>query len=574
MATCVENEVVSAVENEISCPICLEDFEEPKCLPSCAHNVCQLCLEGMIKKKNNVIECPVCREESIIPDGGVAAFPKNHLLVRLIERTPGRKEKQAIKEALNNCNEKLGRAKTALEGMEDRFEKAKSEVEEARKKIASTAERIITMVRVQEQKLMDEVDKKFRESLDEVIFVEQKSTTLELCRNASSCIQTVQDIMENAELTDVKDLKDALVEELDDFSKSLELQTSWAISEFSGSFDVSFTTTNSVEKFIEDDCALGKLVTNVTASQPQAFVADSDPSPPEGSIQCAASVKLSRDHIPDRSIVNYSSPGSVLLTVDNSSTRISHFNPFAVASWRTSGYFAALDEEKKRVHIFNEKGEESHSFRIPFGDLWDIAVVNDDEIVVVNRESNRLLHYEPDGTFKKKHVIAPRDDVKFTSLSVDLHGRLIISSNQHYGEEVLPCVLVYNSSGRFMVFGEGILKSPEKATFLNGKFFVPDSEGGSVFVFDKSGDFVKQIGLLDLESPSSVAADYVSGNVVVSDNRSSTIYVFNQEGLLLQHFHSQFPPKQIALTENCKKLLICSDTGDSRNKIQLVTYRL
>ena len=199
MATCVGNEVVAAVENEICCPICLEEFEEPKCLPSCAHNVCQLCLEGMIKKRNNVIECPVCRAKSIIPDAGVAAFPKNHLLVRLIERSPGRKEKKCIKEALNNCNEKLGRAKFALEGIEDRFEEAKSEVEETRKKIASTAERIITMVRVQEQKLMDEVDKKFRESVDELIFVEQQSTTLELCKNASFCMQTVQDIMENAE---------------------------------------------------------------------------------------------------------------------------------------------------------------------------------------------------------------------------------------------------------------------------------------------------------------------------------------------------------------------------------------
>lgn len=576
MATCVGNEVVAAVENEICCPICLEEFEEPKCLPSCAHNVCQLCLEGMIKKRNNVIECPVCRAKSIIPDGGVAAFPKNHLLVRLIERSPGRKEKKCIKEALNNCNEKLGRAKTALEGMEDRFEKARSEVEETRKKIASTAERIITMVRVQEQKLMDEVDKKFRESVDELIFVEQKSTTLELCENASFCMQTVQDIMENAELADVKDMKDALVEELDDFSKSLEIQTSWAISEFCGPFDVSFTTTNSVEKFIEDECALGKLVTNATSSQPQPFVvdvADSDLSQPQGSVGCAASVKSFTDHIPDQSVADYSSFGSVLLTVDNSSTRISNFNPFAVACWRNSGHFAALDEEKKRVYIFNERGEESHSFRIPFGDLWDIAVAND-EIVVVNRESNRLLHYEVDGTFKKKHVAVPRDDIKFTSLSVDLHGRFIISSSQHYGEEVLPCVLVYNPSGRFISFGEGILQSPEKATFLNGKFFVPDSECGSVFVFDKSGDFVNEIGQCQLKSPSSAAADYVGKKVLVSDNSNSTIYVFSQEGILLQHFHSQFPPKQIALTDNCKKLLICSDTGDSRNKIQLVTYRL
>ena len=87
MATATLNDVVAAVELEISCPICLEDFEEPKCLPNCAHNVCQHCLEGMLRKKTDFVECPVCRIESAIPQGGIAAFPKNHLIVRLIDHT-------------------------------------------------------------------------------------------------------------------------------------------------------------------------------------------------------------------------------------------------------------------------------------------------------------------------------------------------------------------------------------------------------------------------------------------------------------------------------------------------------
>ena len=82
--------------------------------PNCAHNVCQQSLQGMEKKRNNVLECPVCRVESVIPKGGVAAFPKNHLLVRLIEQSPGRKEKRYLKEAVKRCKDKLQGAKDSL----------------------------------------------------------------------------------------------------------------------------------------------------------------------------------------------------------------------------------------------------------------------------------------------------------------------------------------------------------------------------------------------------------------------------------------------------------------------------
>ena len=34
MASSIEHDLVSAVEHEIGCAICYEDFEEPKCLPN------------------------------------------------------------------------------------------------------------------------------------------------------------------------------------------------------------------------------------------------------------------------------------------------------------------------------------------------------------------------------------------------------------------------------------------------------------------------------------------------------------------------------------------------------------
>lgn len=564
MATSIEYDMVAEVDKEISCPICLEEFEEPKCLPSCAHNVCQHCLEGMVKKKKDAIECPVCRVESIIPNGGIAAFPKNHLLVRLIERTPGRKEKQSIKEAVKNCSQKLQGAKAALEQMEDRFESAKSQVEETRKKIKSQAEKIVSMVRAQEQKMIDEIDQKFSENRNEGTFETHKSTAFELCENASGCIQTVQDILHNAELSDLQDLKEALVEELNDFSESLETRTFWANCEFTEPFDVSFTDTNLADKFIEDDCSFGKLTIHTgTALAPEV-------------VEASASVLSvwNAVHVPAASQgIDYSRCGSLIQTLDTSSCRIAKFNPFSVAASRSSGHFVALDEEMKRVHIFDQEGDNLRTFRIMYGDLWDIAMSNDNEIVVVNRESNRLLHYDMNGNFKKKFVTAPKENVKFTSLSVDIHGRFIVSSNPRYEEDVTPCILVYSPSGKLSLsFGEGRLLSPEKAVFLNGKFYVADSDHASVLVFDKNGDFLQEIGNYELECPSSIVADHINGNVVVSDRRDCTIQIYDQDGDLLSHFQVEHVPKEIAFTKDCKTLLICCETGNSKNRIQMVTY--
>ena len=565
MATSIQeqNDVVSADDDEISCPICLDEFEEPKCLPNCAHNVCQLCLEGMVKKRNEAIECPVCRVESIIPNGGVAAFPKNHLLVRLIERTPGRKEKQSIKEAMKNCNEKLESAKAALKDMEDRFESGKSQAEETRKMIKSVAENVVTMVRAQEQKMLDEIDQTLSEIRHEGTFEAHKSNAVELCENASGCIQTVQDILQNGELSDLKDLKEALVEELDDFSKSLEMRMFWANCEFTEPFDASFTETDLVQRFVENECSLGKLTINTctgTASTPQVAEAsalvlsvwEAAPVAPRG-----------RD---------YSSSGTLIQTIDSSSCLIAKFNPFSVAAFRNSNHFVVLDEETKRVHIFDGEGDTLRTFRIMYGDLCDIAVSNENEIVVVNRESNRLLHYDMNGNFKKKFVTAPKENVKFTSLSVDIHGRFIVSSNPYFSEDIKPCILVYSPSGKLTLsFGEGTLLAPEKAAFLNGKFFVPDS--GRVVVFDKNGDFLEVMEGNQLEVPSSIAVDYTKGNLVVSDRGNSQIQIYSQDGQLLHHFEVEYVPKQIALTQNYNNLLVCCELcDDGKNKIQLLTY--
>lgn len=565
MAASIQNDVVAAVEHEISCPVCLDDFEEPKCLPNCAHNVCQHCLEGMVKKRQSSIECPVCRIESAIPNGGVAAFPKNHLLVRLIERTPGRKEKEAIKEALKNCKGKLEGAETALKEMEDRYETSRSQAEQIKQKIQSMAESVVTMVREQETKMLSEIDQKLSQNRNEGTFEMHKSNTSGLCENASSCIQTVEDILQNGVVSDLKDLKEALIEELNEFSESLESRMFWANCEFTHPFDVSLANTESVDKFIQEKCLLGNLTINADS----ASVPEDIPTASGFSGLCIATPVMQKS-------IDYSLCGSLIQIVDSSSCGVANFTPFSVAVSRSSGHFVALDEEMKHVHIFNEEGEPLKKFRIMYGDLWDIAVSNENEIVVLNRESNRVLHYDMNGNFRKKFVTAPKENVKFTSLTVDIHGRFIISSCPCYEEtqdDAMPNILVYNPSGKLTLsFGDERLSSPEKAVFLNGKFFVVDRGNESIMVFDKSGHFLEEIGKGHLKRPGSIAADYSKGSLAVSDRGTSTIQIFSQDGRLLHCFGTEHIPLQVSFTKNYENLLVCFEIDDGKKNIQMLTY--
>ncbi|KAJ8311042.1 LOW QUALITY PROTEIN: hypothetical protein KUTeg_011407 [Tegillarca granosa] len=82
-----------------TCPICLEEFKTPKCLP-CLHNFCETCLNSYIitafksesKVRKSQFNCPVCREQVTPPYPKVAhqewakQFRLNHLIVSLIDQ--------------------------------------------------------------------------------------------------------------------------------------------------------------------------------------------------------------------------------------------------------------------------------------------------------------------------------------------------------------------------------------------------------------------------------------------------------------------------------------------------------
>ncbi|KAJ7334396.1 hypothetical protein OS493_014707 [Desmophyllum pertusum] len=90
------------------CPVCLEEFQDPKVLPTCHHNVCRQCLENIIMRaKPAYLQCPTCRQESFIREEDLDGLQTNVFLVKLLQQTEPQKEKEKLSKGIQACVTKV-----------------------------------------------------------------------------------------------------------------------------------------------------------------------------------------------------------------------------------------------------------------------------------------------------------------------------------------------------------------------------------------------------------------------------------------------------------------------------------
>ena len=78
-------QIKQALEREVTCPLCLDIFKEPKKLP-CDHVYCMECLRGLTQHRLDAsISCPECRTVTQVPDSDVTNFPTAFRMNRLVE---------------------------------------------------------------------------------------------------------------------------------------------------------------------------------------------------------------------------------------------------------------------------------------------------------------------------------------------------------------------------------------------------------------------------------------------------------------------------------------------------------
>ena len=80
-------QALKKLEEQLTCPICLEQFTNPKILP-CFHSFCLHCLENVdyeLVENNLCLPCPTCRSPCPYPDEGLASLPPSFIINNLSE---------------------------------------------------------------------------------------------------------------------------------------------------------------------------------------------------------------------------------------------------------------------------------------------------------------------------------------------------------------------------------------------------------------------------------------------------------------------------------------------------------
>ena len=75
--------LADGIEKELTCTVCLGKFVEPKVLP-CLHTYCKKCLMDLVKA-NNLVVCPQCREEHVLPRGGADGLLTSFTFTNLVK---------------------------------------------------------------------------------------------------------------------------------------------------------------------------------------------------------------------------------------------------------------------------------------------------------------------------------------------------------------------------------------------------------------------------------------------------------------------------------------------------------
>lgn len=505
-----EDHLSRVLEEELKCPVCLEEFVEPKSL-SCSHTVCRECLSNMVRhtsleQRGLPVRCPTCRSRTDISfPGGVDSLPTSYIVTTLISGKDRTKEIKELEERLKRGKQALQVRQELTDEIVDMSESLSQRRQEVEGDIRQTAERIVQMVRASEETLIQDLNLK----------VASQQRELRLKREVmQSSISRANDMFNNIEeQLNTLPTRRLIQEKSSIASKLTDIDTIELELEIPEVADIAFipnTTITASDHLL----TLGRLeIGHHHESSPLRLAVPDYTSDP---------VQISSFGVAGTNRGEFMLPWGVAICDD--------------------GCIAVADHANNRIQLFDNQGAflksvpdgESEKITLPTGIDFDL----DHNIVTFDSKKHELQVVDSMGQLIRK--IGNERDLgdRVEGISIDSEGRIIVTDSSH------ERVLVYHYSGhlclKFGADGENRLGRPSCAVFHHGQFIVSDTFNHCLKVYNRHGVFLRKIGRPGKEAgqfrqPKGLAVDSAS-NILVCDFGNCRVQVLDFDGNFIKSF--------------------------------------
>ena len=553
------------ISDECTCPVCLEDFLEPKTLPSCAHNVCRKCLEKLVADDSSEIRCPVCRKESAVPDKGVSGFPTNCLIVKLLEATPGRVERIELRRSIENTKDELNIVERDLRKLANQKQERLERCSEIKHEISSCATNLVKLIRKQEKELCDKMDDLIVKDLEILSYDKRREECDDVRKQLRDFITKSEAILKSSDINKMVQMKEKLVEEGKTVTrKAKEIYTEEPHS---------IILLARFEQLLNFDKGFGRIKTGTEV----------DPE-----VRDSFSKHNGTNSLPTLSSLDLSLPvfqsAYVIRTVVGSNLGLDSISPVAIAANSSTDDIAVAEPDNNRILVLNQRGGLKR--RIASGSLQysGVAFTRDGEIIAVY-SSKELLYIDPNTGKISGNFKTTDHGVKHRSVTCDQSGRLIVTSEPS-SMFYKSAVCIYGTANninakravlKFTCYGSGLTSAPFKALYHRGEYFVSDTAKECIVVYNEHGNFVRQFGAWasmlrrgngrgrnefgELTSPTGIALDPSGENLLICDVSTKSIQMYTTGGQFISKFALEGRPSDICVLRD-GTIVVCSKTDN------------
>lgn len=204
-------------------------------------------------------------------------------------------------------------------------------------------------------------------------------------------------------------------------------------------------------------------------------------------------------------------------------------------------------------------------------------------------EAQSIQMFDITGRFIRCLVEVDDDeDISFSRVSVDEDGRILVSCN---GSR--PCIQVYSEDddGEYSLEMEIIgkhLTCPEKAIFIDGKFYISDSDGSqnttAIKVFDEEGAFLQSFDEdkhclgqrdnmgIDITYPIRLTYDKSNNTLVAYHGIQRELRVLRLDGTQVSSTTTVSGARDIALTKEKKIVATCGEDSILSRSVQILKF--